>query len=322
MKRAIHITILFCAVFFCAELGYGQKGEHKRQVSLQAYIPLDSSQDFCNWLYHRGHSYFQTGYPENDRKGYDTLRIFIESCANLAHVADCGEPWRAFDEVTGDAQGMSTDNNKWLEYRDWLKKVLYYNTKDMMYYCEDARAMLSTFNYLIPGKGRDYNGEIAIIDFLLSTNRCPTEAKSLMDLRNYIRTDFQIQHWRDTVKDSIATPLDTFSVTIDQIGFSILRGQNGVVANKNNIHGLGNLIATKNPFSDATTLGTVIGDAMMLKLEIFDVLGRQLYSENRFFSEGDVKWNLDGKGLPVGSLYVRVSSIGGEVKSVKLVHEK
>ena len=314
MKRTIHISILFCAAFFCAELGYGQVKSAKPQS-----IVLDTSDNFCYNLTEVAHRYWEDRIPNSYKKGNDTLRLFIEECGFKHYIQNYGAPWNAFDEIDGDVQGMDTANNRWLEYRGWLKKVLYLNL-DTNYYCSDVNSMMTTFQYLIPEKGIDFNGHIAIIDFLLSTNRCPGIRLFLVEERNAGRKQ-QFEIWRDSVHDSIATPLDTSAVTIDQIGFSILRGQNGVVANKNTIHGLGDLIATKNPFSDQTTLEASIGDAMMLRLEIFDVLGRQLYSENRFFSAGDVKWNLDGKGLPKGSLYVRVSTIGGEVKTVKLIHE-
>ena len=322
MNKIFYIAFIICAVFFWrATVSAQTSGPNSHEILPFAAIPLDSSQQFCNNLYYSGNRWFQTGYPENDRKGFDSLRLFIESCANLLFVDGCGKPWHAFNEITGDAQGMSSDNTRWLEYREWLKKVLYLNTTDVHYYCEDVNAMLATLNYFIPGNGPDRNGGIAIVDYLLSMNRCPYETVELLALRKATR-DKQLQIWRDSVRDSIATPIDTSSKTIDEIGFSILRGpQNVIPQGKHIIHGLGDISATINPFTDATTLLTTISDAMMLRLEIFDILGRSFFIENQFFSAGDVYWKLDGKILPRGTYYVRLSTMGGEVKTVKIIHE-
>lgn len=292
------------------------KGDDKIQSLVQ-----DTSDIYCFNLTEIAHKYWEDGIPSSYKKSNDTFHLFVEQCGFKHFIANYGSPGWAFDELATDVDGMDISNSRWLEFRQWLFKVLYYNS-DTIYYCRDVNAMFSTFQYLTPGRGKDYNGLIAIFDYLVKNNRCPDKIKYLVQQRKFIR-DQKVNIWRDSVgSDSVKRPIDTSVVTIDQIGFSILRGQNGVVATMSNIHGLGNLNATKNPFSDQTTIGTSIADAMMVKLEIFDVLGKQLYTENRFFSAGDVRWTLDGKGLPGGSLYVRLSTIGGKVKTVKLVHDK
>ena len=290
-------------------------GENKIQS-----VTKDTSDTTCCYLADRGTGWWSTGIAANDKKCNDTLRLFIEQCGS-AHIIDCfGYPSDAFTYISDAVDGMDTANSRWLEYRQWLFKVLYYN-HDTVYYCRDVDAMFHTFNYIIPGKGIDYNGEIALFDYLIGNNRCPDELKALIQQRAYARS-YEVQHWRDTVHDSVATLLDTAAITIDQIGFSILRGQDAVAASKINTHGLGNFIASKNPFSDETILETILGDAMMFRLEIFDVLGKPLYTENRFFSAGDVRWILDAKGLPEGSLYARISTIEGDVRTIKLIRKK
>ncbi|HET9137614.1 MAG TPA: hypothetical protein VFO76_13355, partial [Candidatus Kapabacteria bacterium] len=275
----------------------------------------------CAHLYNVGKDYSGSSKPINLRKGYDTLRSFIESCAAIPNSADGKPSWGAFISLDKCVNEMDTANIRWLEYREWLKKVLYLSD-DSMYYCSDVNSLFTTFNYLVPSKGWDYNSIIAVIDYLLTSNRCPDQTAYFLEGRQYDR-DRQVQFWRDTVKDSIATPLDTSAISIDSIGLSILKGpQFGAVKNHPfQSIALSELRASKNPFTDETTLETTISDAMMLRLEVFDVLGKQVYSENEFFSSGDVRWKLDGKLLPKGSLYARVSTIGGNVRTVKLVRE-
>jgi hypothetical protein len=284
--------------------------------------PLDTSQEACDLLYKAGHNYFETGIPANDKKGYDTLRLFIESCANVKYVALCGEPWMAFGEITGNAQGMSDDNNRWLDYREWLKKVLYLN-RDTMYYCEDVNSMFSTFEYWIPDKGIDYNGIISIIDFLLSTNRCPYEIDRLLAQRASVRNK-QLHIWRDSVQDSLKTPIDTSAITIDSIGFSILRGQQNAVntPTASDKSGIGWVRAERNPFNEETALIYDLETTELIKLEVFDLLGNMIYQEGGGIAQaGEHRFDLKTKSWSPGTYYARITTYHGGVKTIKLIKE-
>ena len=303
-----------------AECGDGLDPENTsiggKGTTPQSVLDEDSSwQTRCSEVFFIGDSLSMENNKTSIRRAYDTLKLYIESCAIQKGS------FHAFSYLDGAVTDMDTANGRWLEYREWLKKVLYLNP-DTVYYCAAFNSMMFTFNYLIPGKGYDYNGSIALIDYILQTDHCPEYTKYWLEGRQDTRQR-QIEKWQDTVKDPVATPLDTAAISIDSIGFSILKGpQFGAVKNHTlQSIDLGGLRTSKNPFTDETTLETTISDAMMLRLEVFDVLGKQVYLENEFFSPGDVRWTLDGKLLPKGSLYARVSTISGGVKTVKLVKE-
>jgi hypothetical protein len=292
------------------------KGTAKNEMG--SSISDDSAiQQECSRLYYVGKDYSYSNQSGYLKMGYDTLRHFIEDCATYPNVADGAPAWGAFSRIDACVALMDTSNIRWLEYREWLKRVLYLSS-DSMYYCSDVTSMLRTFSYVLPGRGPDYNGLIAVFDYLIQSKRCPDQIDYLLGQRAYYR-DYQYEIWlSDTTKQ-----FDTAAVSIDSIGFSILKGpQFGAVKNHPFQNaGIGEIRAKKNPFTNETTLETTISDAMMLRLEVFDVLGKQLYAENEFFSSGDVKWKLDGKLLPKGSLYARVSTIGGAVKTIKLVKD-
>lgn len=280
---------------------------------------VDSS---CEHLAALGRSYAGDGFPSSFRIAYDTLTRFIEQCASTT-TQTYGRAWHAFLDISACVSGMSTDNDRWLQYREWLKKVLYLSS-DTLYYCADAGEMISTFNYLVPGKGKDINGMVALFDYLIASKHCPSDSASLQTGRDFERGE-QLRHWRDTVKDTLATPIDTSSPSIDSLGFSVLRGpEYGAVPRTDNqgYADFGALIASRNPFSEETTLETMLGDATMLRLEIFDVLGMQVYAENQFFGAGNLRWRLDGKALPKGALYARISTIGGAVRTIKLIRSE
>jgi hypothetical protein len=307
------VQVLWCTTLnFTVDCGDGfNTSLHHKDLSGLLSEVTDTSVDVCTRLRTDGHYDIQSGLYE---QANDTLRLYIEKCANQA-----GSSYE-FSELNSAVQFMSNDNNRWLDYRTWLKKVLYLNV-DTLYYCGDVNSILTTFNYVRPTQGIDWNGSIAVIDYLLQNHRCPDASSLLLKLRTGTRDD-QVQTWRDTVKDSSKTPIDTSAVTLEQLDLQILRGsQFAVMPSKGLPKGLGDLFATKNPFTDETTLVTTISDATMLKLEVYDLLGKKLYEENRFLSAGDVRWILNGKILPEGSIYARISTVNGEVKTIKLMRQ-
>ncbi|HEY6171250.1 MAG TPA: T9SS type A sorting domain-containing protein, partial [Candidatus Kapabacteria bacterium] len=200
------------------------------------------------------------------------------------------------------------------------KKVLYLNT-DIPYYCEDVGSIIHTFYYYDSLKGDYLNGSIAIVDYLLENHRCPYLESSYIKLRKQSR-DNQVKEWRDTVRDSIATPLDTSKPTLEEIGLGILRGPTGSVAATSNKLHLGELIATRNPFTDILELKYRLDKSAMVRLDVYDLLGKAVYSEGQGYkAEGEHVLSLQSKSWSSGSYYVRLSSPSGEVKTVKVVKE-
>src|SRR5947209_3105001 len=102
-------------------------------------ITLDQTE--CGRIYRVGYQLLENGFP---LQAYDTLRSYINTCA-----ADSGS-WYAFLHLQTAASLMPGDQSRWLEFRNWLFKVLYYN-RDSSYYCADVNDLLSTFNYPDPG---------------------------------------------------------------------------------------------------------------------------------------------------------------------------
>jgi hypothetical protein len=192
-----------------------------------------------------------------------------------------------------------------------------------MYYCENVNAMFTTFEYWAPDYGVDYNGIVSIIDFLLSTNRCPYEIQHLLIQRSFVRNK-QLQIWRDSVQDSLKTPIDTTIPTIDSIGFSILRGQQNAVntPQASGTRGISLLRVEKNPFSDETAIIYDLETTELMKLEVFDLLGNIIYQEASGLAQpGEHRLDLKTKSWSSGSYYARLTTLGGEVKTIKLIKQ-
>ncbi|MEO6941271.1 MAG: hypothetical protein ABI252_14080 [Candidatus Kapaibacterium sp.] len=273
--------------------------------------------DDCSSLFLRAHYLEQGG---EYRKAYDTGRYYIEHCANTSHSAN------GFSITGGGVQFMSNDNMRWLDYREWLKTVLYLDTTSdaLIYYCTDAAEIVGTFAYVTP-KGRDYNGAIAVIDFLLNEKHCSDNRTSLFESRKGFRQD-QLSDWQDTVKNPELTPLDTLEPNIDDLGLKILRGKPSGVSmlplrSKQNIL---QLRVSASPFVIETELMFELSQPVALKIDILDVLGREVGhpSIGQLFAPGKHLARVSGKDIPSGTLYARLTAANGEVRTVKMVKRK
>ena len=79
-----------------------------------------------------------------------------------------------------------------------------------------------------------------------------------------------------------------------------------------------------NPFINETSLEFTLNRMSYVTLAIYDELGRLVWGDGRGSSleAGMHSIQIDGRSLPSGTLYARISTGFGEVKTVKLEHEK
>jgi hypothetical protein len=266
----------------------------------------------CQRLHDRVHQIPQVG--EAFQELYDSTTYFIQHCPDFNGV------WQDFQLATTGCLYRSLENSRFAGYREWLKKVLYANL-DSLYYCADVKAILTTFQYFNNNRGNDRNGELAVYKFLHDSNRC---SALIPDRWQDIR-DEQHDAWIDTVGDPTGKSIDTTLPSLEQLDLQILRGsQYAAVKNaftpstqKKILY----LKASENPFTDETMLQFGLSDKEYVKIEVYDVLGNMVYSDGGLFTEGDGSLRIEGKGIPRGQLYARLSSMGGEVMTIKLVKE-
>ena len=248
---------------------------------------------------------------------YDAYRTYIESCAYLSNS------YRSFIEVGGANASRSGDYHRFEEYRDWLKKVLYYNL-DTNYYCADVGEILSTFSWFNDQRGDDEKGSLAVIYFLVNMNKCPKETAYYDTVVIPGGWKDLYARWQDTVKNPTLTPFDSTLPSIDSLGLSILRGPPADVkkfidASRGEI--MSNIIALENPFSTETRIDFTCREAVAIRFEVFDLLGKKVYEGgNRVYGEGLDQIVLPGNGLPHGDLFARFSASDGTVKTIKIQH--
>jgi len=254
------------------------------------------------------------------KESYDSLRSYVEHCywTNLAAST--------FPSITGAAQSLPEGNEKWINYREWLKSVLYLNTVDPMYYCQDVDAILSSFQYKDPKRGIDINGAAAVAKYIIESNKCPDLSKNLGRRYSESRQE-QYDRWRDTVKvDTNLYKLDTTLPSLEEIDLEILRGLNGVDSKPYTLNGsaLGVLTSSNNPFRNETELSLKVNKLAYIRFEVFNELGQIVIGEGsgKVYEPGKHRFVLNGSSLNSGVYYVRFSTLRDEVKTIKLRHIK
>jgi hypothetical protein len=283
--------------------GAGSAGTSKRHAPIISALDYDTST--CNRQYiwaDRNH-----GNAALAQQEYDTARAFIESCAQFEWS------WRAFGWASGAVDYLKPYNSIYLQYRDWLKSVVFLSPSDR-YYCADLGAIYYTFARYIGPNGHDYNAAIAILDYIVRCGRCDSAGD--WATRQSLR-DEQWLHYRDTVRDSIANPLDTTLPSLDALGLGLLTvKEHGYAARPDILH----LSASQNPFDRVTELTFELSEIDVASIEVFDVLGNRVFnSERRVYEPGTQDITIDLSGSGSGTYYARLTTAHGDTRTVKLV---
>lgn len=278
--------------------------------------PLDLDGKSCNDLFSKGDGYSGS---YQYQKAYDTLRRFIEQCPHDKRAI------ASFSAISSNAYELVSYRQETSpHFRDWLKGVLYLNS-DTIYYCADVIEIARS--YLLKDDSSVIYGDEAatVCKYLLDSAHCGDLKYAVLHVMNDLARKQQYLHWQDTVKDSIATPFNPGFTTLDSLGLGILRGeQSGVddITTPISPHPISEAYAVPNPMKDEVELKYKLTESALVRIEIFDALGKQLYSGAQGYrSQGENTLRLSTKKWASGSYYVRLSMLGGEVKTVKLIKE-
>lgn len=302
------MRIIVYIFFLCAAsvVGFGQSPQNI----------TDLTKDECADLSYKGQGYSGSGQYQ---KAYDTLKYYIEQCPMQK------ESWMEFGTISSNA-GPLIDMYKEtaVNYREWLKSVLYLNP-DTLYYCSDAIQIAASYGIGNDSVGVDGDAGVTVARFLMDSTNCSFFAEEIIDTWEYNRY-WQIKTWRDTVTDSLKTPLDTGYTTIDALGLQILRGPtNDVVPDIRtplNKRPIVEARAIPNPIKDELELWYKLAEGALVKIEVYDALGKQICSLAQGYKpEGENRLHLDTQSWSSGSYYARFTTLGGEVKTIKLLKE-
>ncbi|MDP4288056.1 MAG: T9SS type A sorting domain-containing protein [Bacteroidota bacterium] len=295
-------------------------------VALLLALPLSETRaqavpDTCAYLIDRAHFILLNPTSQDSKTyAYDTTRLYLEHCYDtLGSEA-------AFNDLIGENQERRTDPNNFVEFRAWLKSVLYLRL-DSAWYCADVWDILTSMDYY-PGKGLYMNGVVAIARYVVEHGHCDSVVTANFHYKDTNGIRYIYTHWRDTVKDSLHEPgPDTTIPSIDSLGLSILRGpefSEVTTRAKGTDLRVTSIRATENPFTKATEIVAQLADYGLVKFELFDALGNLVAGNGglgQVLEPGQHTFEIDGAKLPAGAYFARVAFHNGDVKSVMLVKE-
>ncbi len=259
-----------------------------------------------------------TGYkPQNNaefRQQYDSLRKYVELCANDI------SSFHAFPHLDADVQEYAPDDTtRYDVYRDWLISVLYLNTKDPFYFCVCLQSIGGTYVY---GKWAIPNAWLAVIKYVIDNTGC--DHQGLID--DYNQTiKSRHESWQTMHDLGDTTAEDTVLPSLDQLrlGFLLKKSVPGQATPLSEVY-LASFTSSPNPFKKETTLEFMLNRMTYIQVAVYDELGKWVWGDSHGYSleAGTHQIHLDGSSFPSGVFYARISTGFGEVKTVKLVHEK
>ena len=167
----------------------------------------------------------------------------------------------------------------------------------------------------------------------LSKTKNPKKPISMINFQHSFCTYSFWGIWPEFITDStIAVSMhkdgaeysQLYEITIDgnmvrQLTFPF---QHTSVSEKSNSF-LNSFTSSPNPFTSETKLNFTLNRMTYVTIEVYDLLGNKVFGNaGRSYEAGSYEINLDGSTIPTGTFYARISTGFGEVKTVKLVHEK
>ncbi len=260
---------------------------------------------------------YDRGDSTDDQVAYDSAKDYLTLCTNQRSAISM------FVLASGANDNRGDYPNSFVEFREWLKSVLYLRT-DTEWYCADVFQIAHTFLYY-PGHGVYSNAMEAIVRYVLENQRCDSEwSYHFAHALNWPHVDSLF--WRDTVKDSFTEPgPDTTVPSIDSIGLSILRGPPPAAVHPVQLASgtseISGLSATENPFTNATEIKFDLADYGLVTFQLYDLLGNAVTTNGigQVLYPGEHSFEVDGSKLATGTYIARVAFHDGDVESIMVV---
>ena len=278
---------------------------------------VDTSATSCGMLYNKAYAYENGQYW---RMCYDTSMVLVEQCPNDPNAV------LAFSMMTSSMQRLGNTSALRQAYWDWLKSVLYLNTTDPQYFCSCLRAMGNTVP-IPPDTGwgnvsRATNYPLAIMQWIMMNTDCDKPRQPLWKSYEAAR-ETQREQWQN---DTSLYALDTTLPTMQQLGIDTLLAKHFKYAH---VEGkpfpsiVPEYALSRNPFENATTLRFTLTEASYERVDVLDVLGREVWSEGdgHLLDPGEHTIPIDMSTAPSGTYYLRITLGTGEVRTIKMVKE-
>ncbi len=245
---------------------------------------------------------------------YDTMQWYIRHCYPLANAA---QTWGAYNDSWSAV--LNTPGG-----RDSIFNFVLYGLglrNDDEWFC--LGVPLLQVKFVSRNGTMDFAADRAIDRFLMDNPRCAWnyDADST-DYSNLLRV--QWNYWADTSQPGEV--FDSTIPTLHDLGLDTLLKLNaeaGVPFALPTPPILLDARVTDNPFPSTTSVWLSIGREAYVRIEVFDVLGREIAGAGYegTFEQGTKEVPLDLTKAPPGAYYVRVSTANNEVRTIKITKQ-
>ena len=312
--RNIHYFIISgLIIFFCTNKVIGQKISISGGVlnNMTLYVPPPPPGDSC--IYIAEWIALQPSNKSDYKIQYDKVRHYVDTCAG----SDTGNFFKAFSTLDQDVEYYApSDTTRYDRYRTWLISVLYLSPIPK-YFCSCLNSVSNSYGIGIYENVP--NAPLSVYKFMIDAKVCNTENVQLL-YSDYVQNRHNLWLAGDTTK-----PEDTLLPSLESLGLGILLKHANVNSNSAlYLNSIESFTAIPNPVKTTTTLKFTLNRMAYIQLAIYDELGRLALGDGKGSSldAGTHTVQIDGSNFPSGTLYARISTGFGEVKTVKLEHLK
>jgi hypothetical protein len=252
----------------------------------------------------------------NPGGAYDTMKWYITHCYQTANADDTwGTFGDSFDSVGQTAPGREAAFN-FILYGLGLRS-------DDEWFCQGVPLLAIGYDSGPFGQTPDYRADRAIYKYLMNNPRCAYNYTN--DSGEYgILLTTQWQIWTDT--SAPGSTFDSSLPTLQDLGLDTLLAINakaGVTFALPTPAIINSASITENPFENSTSVALSVGREAYVTIGVYNVLGVQVAGVGYagVFEQGSRTIPLDMTNAPPGAYYVRISTAGSEVQTLKLTKE-
>jgi hypothetical protein len=284
----------------------------KKSNRIKPLSTLDA--DSCGDAFSAAYNWDQN--TTNPGGAYDTMKWYITHCYQIANA---GETWGtfgdSFDSVGQTAPGRQAAFN-FILYALGLRS-------DDDWFCEGVPFLAIGYDSGPFGQTPNYRADRALYLYLMDNPRCA--GNYINDSSEYgvlLATQYQI--WTDS--SAPGSSFDSSVPSLQDLGLDTLLAINakaGVIFALPTPPIINSASVTENPFENSTSVALSIGREAYVTIGVYNVLGQQVPGAGYagVFEQGSRTIPLDMTSAPSGAYYVRISTAGSEVQTLKLTKE-
>jgi hypothetical protein len=309
-------TLKYLFIIAFATLLSAQAVSAQQRRSLSSFQKANEgaiSRDSCYNLYNKAESLKAI---DQDEEAHAYYRLVVESCPS-EFFAD-----GSISQLSHTNQNRSKDPYRYVDYREWLKKMLPVADTIPRLYCEIVNAIAVSLAFHETRGVDDWKGYLAVIKFIRENGRCELFESSWINSTK-LMWSLTYNRWRDTVSvDTTLYPFDSTLPSLEELGLGLLRGKSGAASERT--RSLLNMFVSENPFKGSNEATIQLTKPVLAALTLHDAMGSLVWGSNDLvrMPEGESRYSLETAELASGTYYLRLATSQGEIRTIKLTKVK